>query len=216
MDYIKDLIRILFLLVVITSSCNREGDKVMTPTVFSNGLLKAAFDRDSTYFIERIEDASKLRQTLKLYKNLRLGIQEYENLLMSDNSQHERMKDSALSMYHNLIDSIEKYKIVRMNFDTVDFNNYVNNYRPYYKLDADGYIYQNKDTFVLLIKDAILLTDGWNLGSVKLIRPKPNELLLRVVDSLKEASKRDPKNIRTLDSLKRINYKVLENPMLGK
>ncbi|MEP7196337.1 MAG: hypothetical protein ABI851_07430 [Saprospiraceae bacterium] len=204
----------LFFILFVLFACNRQKDVIMTPTIFSNGLLKAAFDRDSSYFLERIENPTKLRQALHYYEGLREAMLDYENILMSDNAQHDRMKDSALSMYHGIIDTIEKYHIQRMVFDTVDFNNYVNNYRPYYKLDAEGYIYQNGDTMVLQVKSAILLTDGWNLGFVKLFKPNPNELLLRVVDSLKEASKHDPKNLRILDSLKKINYQVKENPFI--
>lgn len=202
------------LLLVSIFSCKKEQQEIMTPTIFCNGLMKAAFDKDSSYFVDRIESPMKLRQTLKLYKDLRSSMQEYENILMSDNSQHERMKDSSLRMYRGLIDSIQKFGIQKITFDTVDFNNYVNNYRPYYKLDAEGFIYQNNQTYVLQVKEAILLTDGWNLGSVRLFKPDSSEMLLRVVDSLKEASKRDPKNIRIMDSLKKINYQVKENPFV--
>ncbi|NOT37763.1 MAG: hypothetical protein HOP11_10340 [Saprospiraceae bacterium] len=186
----------------------------MTPTIFSNGLLKAGFDQDTSYFLDRIESPLKLKQTLKIYKDLRPSMQEYENILMSDNMQHDRMRDSAIQMYKGLIDSIAKFGIKKMVFDTVDFNNYVNNYRPYYKLDAEGYIYQNNETYVLQIKEAILLMDGWNLGSVRLFKPTKDEMLLRVIDSLKEASKTDPRNIRVMDSLKKINYEVKENPFV--
>lgn len=56
--------------------------------------------------------------------------------------------------------------------------------------------------------------DGWNLGSVRLFKPTKDEMLLRVIDSLKEASKTDPRNIRVMDSLKKINYEVKENPFV--
>ncbi len=195
-------------------SCKMTTPEIMTPTILCNGLIKAAFDKDSTYFLERIENPAKLRASLKFYKDLRESMREYEELVMADNSQHDRMKDSALIMYKNLIDSIQKFGIKRMVFDTVDFNNYVNNFRPYYKLDAEGFIFQNQDTFILQVKEAFLLSDGWNLGSVKLFKLRPNEMLIRVIDSLKEASKVDPKNLRTLDSLKKINYQVKENPFI--
>lgn len=210
------MMRVLVYSVILVSvlSCSTNEPVVMTPTMFCNGLIKAAFDRDSSYFLERIETPAKIRQAIVLYKELRPAMREYENIVMSDNAQYNLMKDSVLMLYHALVDSIQKFGIQRMTFDTVDFNNYLNNYRPYYKLDADGYIYQNNDTFVLQVKEAMLLTDGWNLGSVKLFKPAPDELLLRVVDSLREASKRDPAGLRTLDSLKKINYKVKENPFI--
>ncbi len=195
-------------------ACNKRPERIMTPTIFSNGLIQAAFDRDSTFFLEQIETPTKIRQALKLYKDLRPAMKEYETIVMSDNSQYNRMKDSALIMYHGLVDSIQKFGLKKFSFDTVDFNNYVNNYRPYFKLDADGYIYQNNNTYVLKIREAMLLTDGWNLGSVVLFQPAPGEILLRVADSLREASKKDPRGLRTLDSLKKINYQVKENPFL--
>ncbi|MFN8278902.1 MAG: hypothetical protein U0V49_01315 [Saprospiraceae bacterium] len=186
----------------------------MTPTIFCNGLIKAALDRDSSYFLERTETPAKLRQTLKLYKDLRQSMKDYEEILMSDNDHYNRMKDSVLMMYRGLVDSVQKFGLQNIRFDTVDFNNYVNNYRPYFKLDAEGFVFRGQDTFVLRVKEAILLSDGWNLGSVKLFRPGPDDLLLRVADSLREASKHDPRGLRILDSLKKINYKVKENPFI--
>jgi len=49
-------------------------------------------------------------------------------------------------------------------------------------LAVDGWIYHGQDTFVLKIRDAILLVDGWNLGSVELVRPDNSLKFIRNKD----------------------------------
>ncbi|MCC6815100.1 MAG: hypothetical protein IT267_01650 [Saprospiraceae bacterium] len=182
-------------------SCKYLKHEIMTPTIFANEILESAFKNDSLQFFDRVETASKIRQSLKSYNDLRKNMIDYENMILSDNSQFEKMKDSARIMFRKLRDSIEKFNLSFVQLDTVDFNNYVNNYRPYYKLDLEGYIHQNNEIFVLEVKEAILLSDGWNFGSVRLYKLSPYDMTLRLNDSLRNLIKLDPANKRISDSI---------------
>ncbi|MBK8403316.1 MAG: hypothetical protein IPL25_04265 [Saprospiraceae bacterium] len=84
--------------------------------------------------------------------------------------------------YRELVRKFDSIGLKPFVFDTVDFNNYVNGKRPFYRLAVDGWIYHEQDTFVFKIRDAILLVDGWNLGTVELVRPDNSLKFIRNKD----------------------------------
>ncbi|MBK6354185.1 MAG: hypothetical protein IPF46_12515 [Saprospiraceae bacterium] len=90
--------------------------------------------------------------------------------LANDTNRYRIYHDSLMLQYRLLIHQFDSIGLKPFLMDTVDFENYFNAARPYYRLEADAWFNNGKDTFVLKIKDAILLVDGWNLGSVKLYK----------------------------------------------
>jgi|JI10StandDraft_1071094.scaffolds.fasta_scaffold08035_2 hypothetical protein len=155
--------------------------EIMTPTNLANIILKSVFDKDSTLFLDRLFNKERSLQTLKLGQ-LSDYVIEQETALVNNESEMKIYRDSMSFQYRELVRKFDSIGLKPFVFDTVDFNNYFNGKRPFYRLAVDGWIYHGQDTFVLKIRDAILLVDGWNLGSVELVRPDNSLKFIRNKD----------------------------------
>ncbi|MDQ3141988.1 MAG: hypothetical protein M3Q56_07045 [Bacteroidota bacterium] len=153
---------------------------VMTPTDFSNIILKAAFTKDSALIKRLIPTRTKCMQTMALGK---IGVNEKERELkyINDNENMQLVQDSVMYYYRNLLSKIEKYNIKEFKFDTVDFNNYFDSRRPYLRLDVNGFINQDTNKYIFVVHGAFLMTDGWNLGMMDIVPPE-EVILIRTLD----------------------------------
>lgn len=185
---------IIILLVVLLYSC-KEEKKVMTPTDFTNIILKSVFEKDSPAFKERLYHANELQDAINLAK-LTPEVRKNEQKIINDKYHYIVYEDSCMLEYRSLIKQFDSLGITAFTMDTVDFNNYFEPKRPYIRLEADSWIYKGQDTFVLKIKDAVLLRDGWNLGSVKLMKGSMTDpKFLRVSDILRKIPVQDSTKI---------------------
>jgi len=166
------------------TSCSLPEKEVMTPTKMTNIILKAVFERDSSLFEQILYTKEELIGTVNLAK-IKDEIKKNEMRIINDKYHYIVYRDSCMAEFRELIRAFDSLGIKPFTMDTVDFNNYMDLARPYFRLEADSWIPVGQDTFVLKIKNAILLTDGWNLGSVKLLKASSdNPDFLRVKDRI--------------------------------
>lgn len=169
MKNIPNQLVVLLLMIVFMGSCSLPEKEVMTPTKLTNILLKAVFERDSSLFEERLYTKEELIGTINRAK-IKDEVKKNEMKIINDKYHYIVYRDSCMAEFRALIKAFDSLGIKPFTMDTVDFNNYMDLARPYFRLEADSWIPVGADTFVLKIKNAILLTDGWNLGSVKLMK----------------------------------------------
>ena len=172
------------LLMLLAGSCALPEKEVMTPTKMTNIILKSVFERDSSLFEQLLYTKEELIGTVNLAK-IKDEVKKNEMKIINDKFHYIVYRDSCMAEFRELIRAFDSLGIKPFTMDTVDFNNYMDLARPYFRLEADSWIPAGQDTFVLKIKNAILLTDGWNLGSVKLLKASSdNPDFLRVKDRI--------------------------------
>ena len=84
------------------------------------------------------------------------------------------MIEYALNNYRAGIETLRSIDCLSQNvvIDSVEFRNFLDHKRPYYHLDVDGFFSCNDETWVIAIRDAVLLAEGWHLGGFKIV---PND-----------------------------------------
>ena len=192
-----NFIIVVFFVGLIQFGCQAKKD-IMTPTKLINIVLKSVFTKDSSLFIDRFYNKDRIVKTLALATISDFAFNK-EMELANDTNRYRIYHDSLMLQYRLLIHQFDSIGLKPFLMDTVDFENYFNAARPYFRLEADAWFNHGKDTFVLKIKDAILLVDGWNLGSVKLYKASEDPMFVRIKDKLIEEAK-NKKRILNQDS----------------